>query len=1119
MSERDVNLSSERIICPTCGYSSFANQRFCVQCGAALSRTCPACRADNSPYHRFCSTCGEPIESAVIAPREERRWVTVLFADISGFTSMSERLDPEDVKILADRCAERLVEIVRRFGGTVINLVGDAVVAVFGAPTAHEDDAERAVRTGLAMLKCKLSDDLDHPIRIHVGINTGEVMAGLFGPKERRDYTVMGDMVNTAARLLSAAPPDHLLVGAETYRATQRVVHYRELQPIEAKGKEQLVSVWEALEAISMPQARSLGTAPLIGRDEELNHMLDMWARTSRDAQPHLVTIIGEPGIGKSRLSAEFERRLAPEVLVLHGRCSPYGEALTYGALNMMLKEAANITADNEAQLARAKLTTLVESLFASEDWDPDEISFHLALLTGLDIETDRARKSGDQRTLHMSARRFLEALSRHRPTCIIFDDLHWADDALLELIEMVASRVREVPLMIISHARPELLEKRPTWGRGVRSFTSLPLEPLNKSSERDLALALCRERGLPDSIVEQIEHVLGGNPLFAEEMVAMIAERGQVTGVPTLVKMLIAARLDTLPPGELDMLQLAAVFGKTFWKSGLMLLGAGSNLDIPDLFEALEQKDLLRAILRSQFRGDREYTFKHDLIRDVAYERLPRAYRRTLHGRVADWLEQAAGEQVDVYCDQLAHHAIEAGHQERAVDYLIRAAERASRSAAYRKAANLLGRAITIAESIAQRDVIADLHHKRGRAFMGVGMWEDARPELEAALETLAPELNEKRVLILLDLAEVRYWAMNAIDLRRYSTEALAIAKKIGRDDLAVPAIAYLSGAESSDGNLQASEDLYQDALLKAGGKVHAILVVPSGSGLGAYWLGRSADAISRAREAIESAKGDTTGTLYSLAHLGLGLAGAGQYTEASKVFDEARRFGKEYEIWTFLARAIAMSAGFHLDAFDYAGNEAIAEEALELGRSVNFPPPVVSSSIDLLFNFTRRQDIGRAEKLVDEVADTVEKAGGFHGWLWKIRLAEARAEIALARRDWNKTLLLADDAIGQSRARGRVKYHVLGLVTRGRALNALGRTNEAISTLKNAIELSRPTGDPALFLKTALALLDVEGDDTLAREAHAVAQRISAALPSDEMRSIFETAEPVQALAGLLK
>jgi len=237
----------------------------------------------------------------------------------------------------------------------------------------------------------------------------------------------------------------------------------------------------------------------------------------------------------------------------------------------------------------------------------------------------------------------------------------------------------------------------------------------------------------------------------------------------------------------------------------------------------------------------------------------------------------------------------------------------------------------------------------------------------------------------------------------------------------------------------------------------------------------------------------------------------------EAVQEFNEARRFGREYEVWPLLARAIAMSAGFHLDVFDFAGNEALAEEARELGRSANFLPPVVSASLDLLLNFAQRQEVSRAEKLVDEVATVAQKTASFHGWLWRLRLAEARAEIALARGDWEETLRLAEDAIGQSRARSRVKYHAVGLETRAGALAALGRTREAIADLRNAVKLTRPTGDPAMFLRAAAALLKLEGDDALLAEARVAAQRIAIALPTDEMRRRFRDAEPVQLLSRL--
>jgi tetratricopeptide (TPR) repeat protein len=250
----------------------------------------------------------------------------------------------------------------------------------------------------------------------------------------------------------------------------------------------------------------------------------------------------------------------------------------------------------------------------------------------------------------------------------------------------------------------------------------------------------------------------------------------------------------------------------------------------------------------------------------------------------------------------------------------------------------------------------------------------------------------------------------------------------------------------------------------------------------------------------------------MFSLPHLGLAFAGTGQYVEAEQIFDETRRFGREYEVWPLLARAISMSAGYHLDVFDYAGNEQLVEEARELGRSANFLPSVVSSNIDLLFNLARRQEVGRAEQLVDEVATAVEKAAGFHGWLWRLRLAQARAEIALGRGDWKGTLFLVTDAINQSQARGRIKYQAFGLETRASALVALGRKREAMAALRSAVDLVRPSKDPAMFIRAAGLLLSIEGDDTLLAEARSTAQQLVAALPSNEMRRIFETADLVQ-------
>jgi class 3 adenylate cyclase/tetratricopeptide (TPR) repeat protein len=1105
--------ASAEMVCSKCGALVPPEQRYCGRCGAAMARSCPGCGAANPAANRFCGACGAKLDApATAAPAsDERRWATVLFADISGFTSMSERMDAEDVKGIAQGCAARLAAEVRRFGGTVLDVMGDAVLAAFGAPVSHEDDAERAVRAALAIRDCALGDAAGGQLRVHVGVHTGEVMAGSIGPEERQKYTIIGDTVNTAARIMSAASPGAVLVGEETHRATQEAVRYRPVPPIEAKGKVQPVPVWEALEVLSAPAARPLGGAALVGRAPELALLSGIWSKVIGEHRPHLVTVLGEPGIGKSRLVRELELGTLADALVLHGRCLPYGEAVGYWALSTMLREAAGITPD-DAGAARSKLEQLVVDALAAGtgEGDPAEMARHLALLGGLDVADDRAAPGVDQTILHASCRRFFEALARRHPLCLSFEDVHWADGALLDLIESVAARAQGAPLLIVAQARPELLEKRPTWGRGVRALTSLSLEPLDERAAGELIATLCRQRGLPEQVAGEVGRGAGGNPLFAEELVATVAERGAAAGTPSALKALISARLDALRPADRRTLQLAAVLGKAFWSGGLPALGAAG--DVAEQMQALEHKDLIRVQARSQFRGEREYVFKHDLIRDVAYETLPRAERRLLHGRAVEWVERAAGEQAEQYLDVLAHHALQAEQPERAIGYLSRAAERARRAAAHREEAALLARAIALATP-GQADVLLDLHRRRGAAFNSVGMWGEASAALETVLQELPPEWAERRAEVLCDLAWIAFWRLDQASVRRCASETLVLAQQIGRDDLVARGMSALAAADQADGDPVAALDGYRRAMARGGGLAAAPLAP-----LTMYLLGKIDEAVEGSREAVElfRAKNETLATMWVFPHHGLALAASGRYAEAAAVFEEAARFGREREIWPFLARSISMSVGFRIDVFDFSAAEALAEQARDLARRAGFLPTVVSVGIDLLFSFARRRDVGRAEGLVDDVAEMAGRVAGWHGWLWKLRLAQARAEIALARGDARQALRWAADAIEQSHTTGRVKYEVAGLGTHGQALAALGRTRESLPDLRRAVALARPVGDPAMFLRAATALLAVEGDDALLEEARATATRIAAALPDDAMRRRFADAEPIRFLAG---
>ncbi len=673
----------------------------------------------------------------------ERRLVTVLFCDLVGFTPLAEQLDPEDMHEILGMYFGRMSQVIRRFGGSIENYAGDAVLALFGVPVAHEDDAARAVRCGLSMqaaiqeVSAEVGNRWGVELALRVGVNTGEVVSGIWDIGDRKDYAISGDAVNTAARLQALAEPGEVLVGEETMWLARREIRFGERRTGVLKGKAGIVPVYSAIEERQQPRGwEERGQhLPLVGRTNELTVLSSIWAQVVQEVHPHLVTVLGEPGIGKSRLVAAFEGSLPGEALVLHGRCLPYGEVSGYWALAEVVKEATGITAADDMETASRKLGELVATLVGQTEaaWDSGEITHHLAKLCGLDVDSDRLAPVADQRTLHVSVRRFIEALARSQALCLLFEDLHWADEALLDLIEFIAARVREAPLLILTQARTELVEQRPAWGRSLRNCTSLALEPLDERHGRDLALLLCQERGLTAEVAEQVVRGSAGNPLFAEEMVATIAERGEITGIPSAIKALIAARLDTLPPQERRAIQLAAVIGKVFWEGGLRALGAAGG--VIDHLEALEQKELLRSHHRSQMRGDPEYAFKHDLIRDVAYETLSRADRRLLHRHLVDWIEVISGERVEEYLDLLAHHAFQAGAWEKALAYAQRAGEQAQRLYAPRAAIEQFTRALETAHHLALAPRAA-LYHARGQAYETLGEFEQARHDYEQALE-----------------------------------------------------------------------------------------------------------------------------------------------------------------------------------------------------------------------------------------------------------------------------------------------------------------------------------------------------------------------------------------------
>jgi class 3 adenylate cyclase/tetratricopeptide (TPR) repeat protein len=633
---------------------------------------CAVCGQDNPGGFRFCGACGASLTAPARAHAEERRLVTVLFCDLVGFTARSDQADPEDVGALLRPYHARFRAEIERLGGTLDKFIGDGVMAVFGAPVAHEDDPERAVRCALGMLAAIDELNQAHPtldLAVRIGITTGEALVRL-GPGQQTEG-VVGDVVNTASRLEGVAPVGGVVVGEATFRATSRLFDYEELAPVKVKGKADPVPVWRlegARSRTGIEAVRRSGT-PFVGRQGELELLKGLFEQTLADRTVRLVTVVGEPGVGKSRFVGELAAILdaRPELVTWRqGRCLPYGDGITFWALGEIVKAEAGILESDPPAEVSDKLQGAVAALLP----DPSEREWLRARLAPLVGVAGPDAVKAERTELFAAWRRLIEAMAASHPLVLVVEDLHWADQAMLEFLGHLVEHAAGLPLLILATARPELLERHPTWGDANPAATMLRLGALTDLEVARLVAALVGRSMLPVGVQALLLERAGGNPLYAEEFARLLADRGlaaenQVTDevaavpdipVPETVHGLIAARLDALDPEVRALVQDAAVVGRVFWPGAVAAMdGAGSAIQAG--LAELERKQLVQRVRASSVQHQDEYVFWHALVRDVAYAQIPRAGRARRHQAVAEWVEMVAGERVGDLAEVVAHH------------------------------------------------------------------------------------------------------------------------------------------------------------------------------------------------------------------------------------------------------------------------------------------------------------------------------------------------------------------------------------------------------------------------------------------------------------------------------
>ena len=787
------------MICPTCGEAAPADARFCPQCGSSTLLACATCGAALVGGARFCSTCGTPVATAPntttpVAPRtpatvSERRLVTVLFADLVGFTTLAESRDAEAVRDLLSRYFEQCQEVIARYGGTVEKFIGDAVMAVWGAPIAHDDDAERAVRAALDLVDGVRA--LGPGIQARAGVLTGEAAVTVGATNQG---LVAGDIVNTASRLQSVAAPGTVLVGEQTEQAANSAIAFEPAGDQVLKGKVAPVPAFRAIRIVAERGGRGRTDqieAPFVGRDDEFRLLRDLVLATARERRPRLVSITGVPGVGKTRMAWELSKYIDGMVNTVYwhtGRSPAYGEGVTFWALGEMVRGRIGLVEGDDESATRVAVASGVAR------WIHDEserrwIEHALLVLLGLEVSAGAAREE-----LFSAWRTFFERIAATGPVVLLFEDLHWADAGLLDFIDHVLDWSTGVPLTIVTLARPELIERRPGWGTGTRTFVGLALEPLPDDAMGEILQTLAP--GLPSGGRSTIIARADGIPLYAVETVRMLAAAGGIGAVditdlaiPATLQALIAARLDALDPAERSLICDAAVLGQSFTLAGL---GAVSGID-PEGLDATLRTLVRRELLvhdvdpRSPERG--QYAFVQSLVREVAYGTLAKRDRRNRHLAAARFFEglgedELAGALASHYLAAYRASADDPEGQALAVQARLAlrgAAERAASLGSHDQASVFFLEALEVSTDRADR---ADLLERAGLAADAGGHSETSEARLGEAADiwhSLGEREREARATGMRGRAVVNGW--RALDAIALLEPALATFDDLGDD------------------------------------------------------------------------------------------------------------------------------------------------------------------------------------------------------------------------------------------------------------------------------------------------------------------------------------------------
>ncbi len=1038
---------------------------------------CSSCGAANQADAKFCSNCGSALPAS--SPADEvRKTVTILFCDVTGSTQLGEQLDPESLRKVMARYFDAMRAEIELHGGSVEKFIGDAVMAVFGIPTLHEDDALRAVRAadGMGESLETLNEDLERDFGVRlasrIGVNTGEV---LVGPGSADFGRVTGDAVNTAARLETAAQPGEVLIGADTYPLVRDAVDVESVEPRNVKGKAEPVECYRLVGVLAgtAPPPRAF-TSPIVGRERELEDVERAFERSVQDRTCMLFTVLGAAGAGKSRLVEEFLSRVGESAQVLVGRCLPYGEGITYWPVAQALRATLELHDFDEPEQVRSRL----DGILARED-HADAIAARLSEVLGI------AEGHSAPEETAWAIRRFLEILASEQPVIAVWEDVHWAEPALLDAIDHVADWAGDAPILLLCTARPEFLDSRAAWGAGKQRASALTLPPLDAGASTELIANLLGGGRLPADTADRVADAGGGNPLFVEQMVSMLIDDGLVVreeggwtpvgdlssiAVPPSVAALLAARLERLTDEERRAIGSASVIGKVFYVGAVQgLLPEPNRANAGPLVRSLARKELVRET-RSTIPGEDAFEFRHILIRDAAYAAIPKERRAEQHRRFADWCVRISGERIEELEEIVGYHLEQAFRNRESIGALDEEARALAIEASARlesagmrafdrpdmtAATNLLRRAETLLPPEEPRRVT--ILTALAYALFDTGHVDEARDTVAEA-EGRATVVGDP---VAVEYATIARWTLVERGVERHeqmrteANRAIAVFEAAGDQRGLVRAWNLLASIEWLQGHAGAQLNAVERALEHARGGTaryeehEALDELTSALVRGPTPV---SEGIARAERTIEAYPGNREVdalVCHALAHL---RARLGEFDAAHAAMDRYRSFWRDTGQTLSYLRSVEV-------AFDLAMLAGEAEHACDVVEEASRSLSELGDSWPYLAAFLgqgryavgRYEDAREAAALPAEQGDAIERSLAL-GVLAKLAARSGDAETALetiaeaiARVD--RTDFLFD--------RGTV------YTDRGETLRLLGREDEARSAFDEAIRLFDQKGD----------------------------------------------------------